>query len=98
LVAGGVVGWQRRTRKENHGDGLQARTGFYNGAQILAGNLLAFGLGNDDVRRLAVQDVERFWRLSDDYEMVTIFFQDFAQRARQRNPIRRKEIYWIGKR
>jgi len=61
---------------------LQARTGLHNGAQILSGDLLAFGLGKNDVRRLAVQNVERLLRIADDYDMVTIFFQDFAQRAR----------------
>jgi hypothetical protein len=61
---------------------LQARTGLHNGAQILAGDLLAFGLGKNDVRRRAVQNVERLLRIADHYDMVTIFFQDFAQRAR----------------
>ena len=56
-------------------------------AEILAGDFLAFGLGKDDVRRLAVQSVELLLRIGDDHDMVTIFFQDFAQRAQQRNPI-----------
>jgi hypothetical protein len=47
-MAGGIAGWQRRARKENHRNVLQARTSLHNGAQILAEDLLAFGLGKDD--------------------------------------------------
>jgi hypothetical protein len=60
---------------------LQARTSLHNSAQILGGDLLAFGPGKDDVWRLAAQNVERLLRIGDDYDMVAIFFQDFAQRA-----------------
>ena len=69
------------------------------GAEILAGDFLGFGLGKDGLRRLTVQSVERLLRIPDDHDMVTIFFQDFAQRAHS-NGIRfdAKNAYLIWER
>src|SRR5277367_1965444 len=45
LMAGGVVGWHRGSGKQNHGNMLQPRAGLHDGAEIFAGDFLAFGLG-----------------------------------------------------
>jgi hypothetical protein len=90
LMAGCVVGWHRGSGKQNHGNVLQPRASLHNGAEIFAGDFLAFGLGQDDVRRLAVQNVECLSRIGDDYDMIAILFQHFAQRAQRQSPIRRK--------
>ena len=81
LMAGGIVGWQRGSRKKKHGDVLQARAGRHNRAEILAGDFVAFGLGKDDFRRFVVKDVERGLRGGDNHDMVTIFFKDCPQRT-----------------
>jgi hypothetical protein len=57
LMAGGVIGGQRGSGEQNHGNVLQPRAGLHNGAEIFAGDFLAFGLGKDYVRRFAAQNV-----------------------------------------
>jgi hypothetical protein len=78
FVARGVVGWKCGRRKKNHGNVLQAGAGLHNGAEILAGDVLAFCLCKDDVRCRAVQNVERLLCRGDSHDMVAILFKHFA--------------------
>ena len=51
-MPGRVVGWKGGRGEENDRDVLQARSGFYDGAEIFAANVLPFGFDQQRVRRL----------------------------------------------
>ena len=57
-MAHGVVRRHGRTSEQDYRNVLQARGGFYDGAQIVAGDFIAFSFSHDDVRRLGLNDIQ----------------------------------------
>ena len=72
LVAEGVVGGLGGVGHENDGDVAEAIVIFDDGAEIVAGDVAAFDLGENDVRDIAVEKFESFASSGNDHDLVAI--------------------------
>lgn len=72
LVAGGIVGGLSRAREKNYGNALEAFVALDDEAEVLAGHVFRFDLGDEDGGDRGLQDFEGFVGRGNDDNRVAV--------------------------